>query len=150
MPEIQRQPIPQHQGNTGATLNPADYLPDMANAKLAEELIKTMGQPAIVSKKFVVYQGMWRALNHAPGHLTGYNCSLRNVLYDHVEVKSVNVDGKYFNAVWQYLMRPHYVITQNALPNQNAFDNQQPGLIRRIFNRLTGQGNPEQVNNGSK
>ena len=158
MVEITRQPTPRTQVSNDNAIRPEDYLPEMANAKLAQEIVRKLGNPSIVSKRFVVFQGMWRAVNHIqptyndagemidPGHPTGYSSALRLAVYDHVEHKSVNVDGKYFNNLWAYLYRPNYIINQTAMPSQNAFDNQEPGFFRRVLNRITGAGNKEDPN----
>lgn len=177
------------------TLRPEDYNPDIAAAKMAQELVRQMGAPAVVSKEFVVRKGIWEGLNHVPpkydekklesihleinafarkmypdaihphriwmmehpleykqmikpamtdpGNPTGYNCSLRLAVYRNVEKNSVNIDGKYFTSIWQYLMKPKYTIIQPGQQPANSFE-EQPPLWRRIVNKFTGGGN----NNG--
>lgn len=146
MPEITRQPTPDVSKGTSGAINPADYLPEMAKANMAKEAIARMGTPAIVSKRFVVCEGIFEALNHKPEKPTGYDCSLRLEVYRHVKSGSINVDGKYFNNLWAYLMTSIYTINQQVVPTGNAFDNQEPGIARRLWNRITGQGQEQKTN----
>lgn len=153
-------PQPPSSVNKGtASLKPEDWNPEMAAASMAKDLIQRMGTPAILSQKFVVWHGICKALNHIeptydkngvmtdPGNETGIDCTYRLMLYDHVGKNSVNVDGKYFTAIWQYLMKPKYVITQPGQIPGNAFEDEQPSLGRRILNKFTGGGNNGQPNN---
>jgi len=142
-------PQPPSSVNRGiAALKPEDWNPDMAAASMAKDLINRMGTPAILSQKFVVWHGICKALNHIEGiNETGIDCTYRLMLYDHVGKNSVNVDGKYFTAIWQYLMKPKYVITQPGQMPGNAFEEEQPPLYRRIINKFTGGGNDGKPNN---
>jgi hypothetical protein len=119
----------------------------MAAASMAKDLINRMGTPAILSQKFVVWHGICKALHHGPDNETGIDCSYRIALYDHAAKNSVNVDGKYFTAVWAYLMKPKYIITQPGQMPGNAFEDEQPSLGRRLLNKITGGGNNGQPNN---
>ena len=83
------------------------YSPDQLNAELAatrqaDVLIAQAGPPMILDKTFVVYQGIWAGLNHTPENKTGYDCSLRLAIYNHVGKNSVNIGGKYFEKVWAF------------------------------------------------
>jgi hypothetical protein len=186
--------------NTLEALRPEDYNPDIAAAKMAQELVRQMGAPAVLSKEFVVRKGIWEGLNHRepvwdkdklraiseeieiranaakkanptayllsdkhpndfwieqhqneyeamvktalidPGNRTGYDCSLRIAIYNNVAKNSVNIDGKYFLSIWQYLMKPKYTIVQPGSQPSNSFDDQ-PSLGRRLLNKLTGASN---------
>jgi len=192
--------------NTLEALRPEDYNPDIAAAKMAQELVRQMGAPAVLSKEFVVRKGIWEGLNHRepvwdkdklraiseeieirantakkanpilyltsdlspkdlwishhkteydamikttlvdPGNRTGYDCSLRIAIYDNVAKNSVNIDGKYFLSIWQYLMKPKYTIVQPGSQPSNSFDDQ-PSLGRRLWNRLTGGGSSNGTTN---
>jgi hypothetical protein len=134
-------------GKGGQGIRPEDWNPEMAAASMAKDLINRMGTPAILSQKFVVWHGIVRALNHSKDNPTGIDTSLRLAIYDHAAKNSVNVDGKYFNSVWAYLMKPKYVITQPGQMPGNSFDDEQPSLGRRILNKITGGGNNGQPNN---
>lgn len=147
-------PQPPSSVNRGTvSLKPEDWNPEMAAASMAKDLINRMGTPAILSQKFVVWHGICKALNHIeptgkdPGNETGIDCTYRLMLYDHVGKNSVNVDGKYFTAIWQYLMKPKYVITQPGQMPGNAFEEEQPPLYKRIINKITGGGKNDQPNN---
>jgi len=125
---------------------PQDYDPEMAAAKMASDLVRGMGTPSIVSRKFIVWHGIIKALNHSEENQTHLDTSLRLAIYDHVSAQSVNIDGKYFERFWQYLMKPKYVITQAAGANAGAFEGDQPSIGRRILNRITGGGGGKDPN----
>ena len=131
-----------------SSMSPEDYMADMANAKMAKDFIAMLGRPSIVSKQFIVWQGIWSALNHTDTNKTYLDTSLRLAIYDHVAKNSVNVDGKYFERAWQYLMKPRFVISQNIGATPNSFDQDQPGFIGRLWQRLRGQQPQQQPNNG--
>lgn len=124
--------------NGKSELRPQDYNPELAEKKMVEGLIEKMGSPTVVSREFVVYHGIWKALNHTRTKRTGYDCSLRLELYEHVGKESVNIDGRYFEKVWAFFLKPTYVL-QGMPSAQNAFsDDDRPTLFRRIIDKLRG------------
>jgi hypothetical protein len=135
---------------TSSAFQPHELNPELAAAKLAEKLVERMGDPTIVSQKFVVWQGIWEGLNHTGTNKTGYDCSMRVNLYAHIGKNSVNVDGKYFERLFAYLMKPKYVITQAAGMPGNAFQDEDPGFFRGLWNRFTGAGKKEETNNAGQ
>ena len=135
--------------STTGEYRPADYDPDMAAAVMASELVKQMGTPSIVTKNFVVWHGVLRALNHTPENPTYIDTSLEIAIYDHVAKNSVNIDGQYFNHLWAYLMKPKFIITQNSASASSSFEDDRPTLGRRILDRLTGKSQ-EAKPNGSQ
>lgn len=140
---------PTAEPKTGSNFQPHELNPELAAAKLAEKLVERMGDPTIVSQKFVVWQGIWEGLNNTKENPTGYNCQMKVSLYAHIGKNSVNVDGKYFERLFAYLMKPKYVITQpTGLPG-NAFQDDEPGFFRGLWNRFTGAGKKEEPNAGS-
>lgn len=144
---IPRSEPPRSSPEGAKDIKPSDYMADMAQAKMAEQLIKQMGAPSIVSKQFVVWSGIWKALNDAEDNRTYFDTSLHCAIYDNVAKNSVNVDGRYFDRAWAYLCTPTYVITQNTGVPVNSFNNE-PGLISRLWNRITGKGQQEAPRNG--
>lgn len=80
-----------------------------------------------------------------PGNPTYFDSSLRDSLYNMVEVGSVNVNGMYFEKIFAFLMKPKMII--NGLPmGQNSFeDTEKQSIIERILGGLRG-GNK---NNGN-
>ena len=128
-------------------VRPEDYNPEMAAASMAKDLVNRMGTPAILSQRFVVWHGMVRALNDSAENPTGIDTSLRLELYEHAAKNSVNVDGRYFTAVWTYLNKPNVTVIQPGQIPTNAFQDDQPSLGRRILNKLTGKGDNGQPNN---
>ena len=143
-------PSPTAGERTSSAFQPHELNPDLAAAKLAEKLVDRMGDPAVVSKRFVVWQGIWEGLNHTPENPTGFDCEMHVQLYRHIAKNSVNIDGKYFDRVFAYLMKPKYVITQATAMPGNAFQDDDPGLIRGLWNRLTGAGKKEETNNAGQ
>ena len=127
-------------------LNAADYNADMAAAALAKELVSKLGVPSVISKKFAVRYGLFKALNHSPANKTGYDSTLRMKVYEQVAADSVNIDGKYFERIFSYLMKPKYVIS--GMPNQgNTFDQEEPSFGRKIINMFTGRSDKPQEQN---
>jgi len=125
----------------GDILRPEDYNPDIAAAKMAQELVRQTGAPGIVSKAFVVRKGIFEGLNHTEINLTGYDSRIRMHIYNQVMKDTVHIDGQHFRSVWAYLMKPRYIINQQAGTPYNTFEQEQPGFFRRIINKVTGGGN---------
>jgi hypothetical protein len=109
---------------------------------MATEMVKRLGTPAIISKKFIVYSGIWQGLNNRqavdniPANKTGYDTTLRMAIYDKVAALSVNVDGKYFDSFWQFMMKPKYILT--GTPMQGQFEEQKPSIFERVANWIRG------------
>lgn len=138
---------PTAERKVSSAFQPHELNPELAAAKLAQTLVERMGDPAVVSKRFVVWQGIWEGLNHTNTNRTGYNCQIKVDLYNHIAKNSVNIDGKYFDRLFAYLMKPKYVITQASAMPGNAFQNDEPGFFRSIWNRFTGSGKKEDTTN---
>ena len=145
---IPRSEPPRSSPEGAKDIKPSDYMADMAQAKMAEMLIAKMGTPSIVSKPFVVWSGIWDALNDSPDNRTYLDTSLHCAIYRNVAKNSVNVDGRYFDRAWAYLCTPTYVITQNTGVPANSFDQNQGGLINWIKSKLGGGNKQEAPRNG--
>ena len=113
----------------------------MAAAVMATDMVKRLGTPSIISKKFVVYSGIWQALNHTEENQTGYDTTIRQLVYKKVAEMSVNVDGKYFDSFWQFMMKPKYVLT--GTPMQGQFEKPEPGFIQRTLDWVRGRKTEE-------
>jgi hypothetical protein len=146
-PNIPASPTAEHK--QGSSFQPHELNPDLAYAQMFKDLLLQMGQPSVVSKRFVVWQGIWEGLNDTQQNKTGYNCQMKVDLYAHIAKNSVNIDGKWFNGILQVLMKPKYIITQASQLQGNAFQEDEPGLIRSVWNRLTGQGKKEEPQNAN-
>jgi len=151
-------PTPQERNGNG--VRPYELDPELAQIKIAEILIGKMGTPAVISRPFVVRYGLFHALNHvypvydtrdghqiSVGNSTGYDASLRLHVYREVAAQSVNIDGRYFNNVWAYLMKPKYIIQgMNGMPTQFE-DDKKESIAGRIMNWFRGGKKNEQSNN---
>ena len=127
---------------------PEDLNADLKTMAMAGALMEKLGTPSDVTKVLVVRKAIFASLNHTPENRTGYDSSLRVALYDQVEKGSVNVNGKYFNAIMAFLMKPKYII-QGMPQQQSNFEDDQPGFISRAWSRLTGKDpKPASNNNG--
>jgi hypothetical protein len=138
MPDEPQRPVNKPAKDIGG---PSGYRPDqldadLASAAMATEMVKRLGTPAIISKKFIVYSGIWQGLNNSPTNKTGYDTTLRMAIYDKVAALSVNVDGKYFDSFWQFMMKPKYILT--GTPMQGQFEEQKPSIFERVANWIRG------------
>lgn len=147
--QIQQPASPSAQ-NSKTELRPEEYNPDMACAKLAAETAARLGTPTIISKNLAVYRSVWKTLNNSEDNPTGYDCSLRVRLYDNLAADSVNIDGRFFERLWAYLMKPKYVISGTPY-GENALDVEKPSILSRIAGIFTGKKPESQpaVKNGS-
>jgi hypothetical protein len=150
-------PTPGDRGSNG--IRPYELDPELAQIKIAEILIGKMGTPAVISRPFVVRYGLFHALNHTedlfneagilvhPGNKTGYDSSLRLQVYRKVAAESVNIDGRYFNNVWAYLMKPKYIIQgMSMMPNQFE-DDKKESVVGRVMNFFRGGGKKNEQSN---
>lgn len=109
----------------GKGIMPYELDPELAQLRLVETAIQKLPNMAVVGKPFIVRQGIFNALNHVPmtyreidgqsrivdlGNPTGYDASLRLMVYDHVGKQSVNIDGEYFRSFWAFAMKPKMII----------------------------------------
>lgn len=136
--ELKRPASPKASDKKDPAREPWEVNPELAKAKQAGDLIEKMGMPSIVSKKFVVRHGIFKGLNHSEYNPTGYDCSLRVAIYDNVEQKSVNIDGKSFEKIFAYLMQPKYVI-QGMPTGPGGFEQQGESVGARILGFFTGR-----------
>lgn len=127
---------------------PWEVNPDLAAAVMARDLVNKLPSPAILSKKFVIYHGLFKSINHTEENKTGFSCSPLLVAFEKISEGSVNIDGWYAEHIFAYLMKPKFVI--QGMPNQaNMFDKQEPGFIERIRNRITGKSDQNQQQAGN-
>lgn len=136
-------PAPTAQRGSTTVLRPEDYNPELAKATMAKEFFHELAPFMVVSKKFVVYHGLFKALNHTEQNRTGFDCSLRLAAYDNIGRRTPNIDGKSFDAAITYLSSAMVNINQIPQQTQNQFNNE-PGFFRRVLNRVTGQGGEQQ------
>lgn len=107
---------------------------ELATSKLAENLLEKMPAPAIVSKEFVVWLGIFRGLNHGEKNLTYCDTSLFVSIFEGVAHDSVNINGALFEKVFQYLSKPKMIV--QGLPGQPLFNEEEEK--KSILDRLTG------------
>lgn len=131
---------------------------DLAAAEMAREVVHKLDSPSIISKKFAVRYGLFKALNHSPrtviidkrtgesvildpGNETGYDCRSRLAVYDSVSHKSVNIDGAYFDRLWSYLMKPKFIIQGGSMMGVpgSGFEKEEPGFFSKIIGFIFGK-----------
>jgi len=131
MSEIIRQQSPiADSGHTGI-YKPDELNADLASASLVKELVNKLPTPAIDTRKFTIIHGLMKSLNHSTSNPTYIDTSNLINLMDAVSEKSVNVDGKYFETLFAYLMKPKYII--QGMPQGTASEEKKPGIIQRIL-----------------
>ena len=118
--------------------SPDQLNPDLAASKMAQDMVNKLGTPSIISKKFAVRYGIYRSLNHTKESKTGYDCSTRLKLYEEIAANSVNIDGKFFERFWAYLMKPKYVISGTPF-GANAFEDEKKSALGRIIGWFRGE-----------
>lgn len=169
-----RPPSPGTSQVNGGQYRPEDLDPELKNLAMARVLVDKMGSPSILNNRFVVRYGIYNALNHIPatrrktrdaftdiedfyhpaeyevlnrGNPTGYDCSLRLAVYREVAAQSVNIDGRYFEKIWAYLMKPKYVISGMNMGPYPMEEENKESLAGRFINWLRGGKKNEQPNN---
>ena len=145
MSDIQRPPSPSGSDKRGSGFKPSDYNPDLANTEMVKDMMEKLPSPAIVSKKFTVFQGLLKSLNHTDKNKTFINTEPLSILMDEVSRNSVNVDGALFKNFWAYMMHPIFNIMQGGMMTPMTQQEEQPGFFGRMINRITGKGNPQEA-----
>lgn len=125
--------------NTG--VKPWDADPEMLTAKIAELLIDRLGTPTVINHEFASWYGIASGLTDAGL----YDCSLRVAIFKAVAANSVNVEGRFFERVWAYLMKPKYTIM--GMPFGQQEEEKKEGIFRRVANWWRGG---DQANAGNQ
>jgi hypothetical protein len=107
----------------GNSWKPYEVDAELATSKLAETIIDRMPAPAIVSKEFVVWLGIYRGLDHSKDNLTYCNTSLFVSIFEGVAHNSVNINGALFEKIFQYLSKPKMVV--QGLAGQPLFNEEE-------------------------
>lgn len=123
MPELTVPKAPTAEARQRGTYAPHELNPDLAAAHLAEHLVNIMPKPAVVTKPFVVWQGIFKGLNHTGDNKTYFDCSALISILDSVAYNSVNINGAAFEKEWQYLMKPKMVV--QGLAGQTTFEEEE-------------------------
>jgi hypothetical protein len=134
---ITRPPAPSGSDRKPTTFKPSDYNPDLANTEMVKGMMDKLPTPAIVSKKFTVFQGLLKSINHSDKNLTYIDTTLLCSLMDEVSKNSVNVEGALFKNFWAYMMHPTFII--QGMPMTPQTEQEQPGFFGRIINRIRGK-----------
>ena len=140
MTDIVRPISPSVTDKSQPTWKPEDLNPDLAAIAMAREYTKRWPTPTVINDKHSVYQGIWMGLNHSEENPTFYDCSLRIRVFEEVGKLSVNKNGKLFNSLFAYWMKPNYII--QGMPNMQM-EEEKPGLVSRLWGKLTGKGSEE-------
>ena len=150
MSDIIRQQSPSAAQGVVNQYRPDELNADLAAATLVKDLVAKLPTPAIDTRKFTIIHGLMEAMNHReptaddPGNLTYLDTSRIIKLMDRVSEKSVNSDGKYFNNIFAYLMKPKYII--QGMPQTGVQEEPKPGILQRVLG--WGKGNKQQEASG--
>jgi hypothetical protein len=136
---IQRPPSPSGATKSHDGFKPSDYNPELANTEMVKGMMDKLPTPAIVSKKFTVFQGLLKSLNHTEKNKTFIDTTLLSSLMDEVSRNSVNVEGALFNNFWAYMMHPIFNIMQGGMMTPTTQPEEQPSFLGRIWNRVRGK-----------
>jgi len=145
MADTRQPPAPTAEPRGSSVYKPWEVNPDLASAKLASDMLEKMGTPGIVSKPFVVWQGIFVGLNHGTSNETYYDSSMRNAIYQGVFHNSVNIDGALFHSFWTYMNKPKMIV--QGIPGQDTFTEEPKESLWDKGMRLLGRGGDK---NGSK
>lgn len=115
---------------------PYEVDPDLANIKMAGDMMAKMGDPGIVSKLFVVWQGLYDGVNNSATNKTYYDASMRASVYKSVFKNSVNVEGALFHAFWTYMNKPKMIV--QGIPGQQTFEEEKKESLIDKGMRLFG------------
>ena len=126
----------------GNEFRPDEQNADLAAAAIAKDLLAKLPTPAIDTRKFTIIHGLMKSMNHTDDNKTYMDTKLLTELMDRVSEKSVNVDGKYFQNLFAYLMKPKYII--QGMP-QTTMEEQKPGLLSRLWSGITGRGQQQEA-----
>ena len=144
-------PSPADRGTKG--IQPYELDAELAQLKIVEVALGKMPAMAIISKPFIVRQGIFTALNHTPmtfreidgidrvvslGNPTGYDSSLRLAVYDHVARHSVNNEGELFHSFWAFAMKPKLIIQGMNQLGQPAEEEGRTSIFDRVRNWFGG------------
>lgn len=133
---IPKAPTAESRGNN--SYQPHELNPDLASAHMAELMMTKMPSPAIVSKEFVIWQGIFKGLQHTPQNKTYYDCMALTTILDCVSYNSVNIQGALFEKAWQYLMKPKVII--QGMAGQGTFEEEPKESLWDKGMRLLGRG----------
>lgn len=118
---------------------PYEVNPDLASSHMAEVMMERMPAPAIVSKEFVIWQGIFKGLQHTEQNKTYYDCQALSTILDCVSYNSVNIQGALFEKFWQFMMKPKMVV--QGIPGQTTFgEEEKTSLWDRTVGKWLGGG----------
>lgn len=139
MTDIVRPKAPSSTDDQSRGYSPEQLNPELAQAAMARDLIGKWPIPTFISKKFAVFQGMYRGLNHTEDNKTYFNCEMRLAIYQQVGHQSVNIDGRLFTSIFTYLNKPKLVL-QGVNQLASGFEEEKPGFFASLINRFRGGG----------
>jgi hypothetical protein len=132
---------PEVSGRSGGPWLPEQIDPELANISIARDLMHLLGKPSIISKDYSINYGLVKSFNHIDGtNETGLDCSLLVAVLNEIANQSVNINGKSFDAMFQFLMKPKFVISAMMQPGQYNQEEEKQSLWDRTGGRLLGGG----------
>lgn len=125
-------------GNQSEGWKPYEVDPELAGIKMAGDMMHAMGDPGIVTKLYVVWQGLFDGVNDSKENKTYYDASLRKAVYRSVFKNSVNVEGALFHAFWTYMNKPKMIV--QGVPGTQTFEAEPKESLLDKGMRLIGRG----------
>lgn len=143
MTDIVRTPPPSVADVKTKTYGPQDTIPEIANTVMVKEILGKLPTFAIVSRKYTVFHGIVKGLNHTEQNPTYLDLSLLDAVLTEIEHESVNVDGYNIKNFWAFAMHPNYII--QGMPSVLQQEEKKPGILSKIGSWWSGKPNEPQA-----
>lgn len=132
-------PIPANKGTQErrtAEARPWEYDSELAQLKMAEQMVGNLGVPSIQTKEFQMAYSVITGMNHTPDNMTYFDTTILIGVLRSFAKESVNRDGLYFRSYWAYMMKPKYIIQGGQMIG--APEEQKESIVGRIANWFRG------------
>ena len=132
-------PIPANKGTTerrSQEAKPWEYDSELAQLKMAETMVQSLGVPSIQTKEFQMAYSVITGMNHTPENHTYFDTTILIGVLRSFAKESVNRDGLYFRSFWAYMMKPKYIIQGGQMIGQP--EEQKESIVGRIANWFRG------------
>ena len=125
------------------SFKPYEVDADLHSQEMARQLIEKLGTPTITTPELNAYIGILKSLKNNDV----MDCSILIDTLDTYSKAQINDQGKYFERIWAYLMKPKMVIPGMPYPTS---EEEKPTVLQRLTGFIFNRGNGAQVQNGNK